>query len=590
MSPAPDAVSSAVTLLAEAARLFAVAGTDALAAGTAGPAVDLLTRACELLAYVDDPDTNAGALASLLQALVEAGQAELADALTTRVDELECAGVGSEHLVFLRFLLARADTMACDSARGIARIRDARTLQVLPGRRDIVAALDAVEASLIAEMPGEDAELEAATLARRALAASADSADGDPLVSCQAWEVLGNLALRRDLAGSAACFRQIRVLADQHALPFWRLRGQLGLGMNEWLATGATSRLELVQRSADRAGSLAIACSAEIPLIMDQIFRARYREASPLIQQCQARASAAGLGGAIRWLDLAESVLAAHQCRRPDMEAALLRFRQHSGEGSRMAPFVPSLSTAVCALLEENRERALSELVCAGLSNYATGEGLLHLVADVANEGRQETRSSASGPLFWDQPFLLFRKAILLARQGSQATALAALARAEQLAEPYPLVHYLGLRLVAEAAQQDRWGSPTVWLRQVEDYFHQHPARAVASACQSLLRGAGAQVPQRRQNVDLIPPELRVLGVTVREYEVLGVLMNHRSNRDIAAELLISLRTVEKHVSGLLMKTGQPNRAALIRFAAGLRQGMGSPSLRRPTWPDQLSA
>jgi DNA-binding CsgD family transcriptional regulator len=563
-------MSRALSLLTEAGREFAAAGTEALCAGTASPAVELLTRACDLLAYVDDPDENARAVASLLRALAEAGQADQADAMTARVDELECAGAEPEHLVFLRLQLARADATAGESARGIARIRDARTLQVPAGRQDIGAALDAVEASLIAGTPGGNADLEATALARRALAALTDASD--PHISCQAWEVLGILARRRDLAESTACFRQIRVLANRHGLPFWRLRGQLALGVDEWLATGATSRLELVRRSADRAGAIAVSCGAEVPVILDLIFRGRYREASPLIQQSQARASAAGLSGALRWLALARSALAAHQCGRPEMEAALVRFRQLGGEASRLAPLA-SLSRAVCALLEEDSERARRDLARAGPCSYAPGEGLRRLLEAIADEGRQETWATASGLLFWDQPFLLFRKAVLLGRQGSQTAAVAALARAEQLAEPYPLAHYLGLRLVAEAAQRDRWGSPAVWLRQVEHHFHQHPAGAVAGACRMLLRGAGAQVPQRRRNADLIPRELRVLGVTVREYEVLEVLMNHRSNRDIAAELRISLRTVEKHISGLLMKTGQANRAALIRFATGLHQG-----------------
>jgi DNA-binding CsgD family transcriptional regulator len=576
----PDAVLRAVSLLTEAGCLFASAGIDALSAGTASPAVELLTRACDLLTYVDDADANARALGSLLQALAEAGQARRADALTGRVDELECAGAKPEHLVFLRLQLARADAIAGEAARGIARIRDARTLQVPPAHEDFGAALDAVEASLLAEMPGENAQFEASTLARRALSALTDASD--PRISCQAWEVLGILAWRSDLAGSIACFQQIRVLANGYGLPFWQLRAQVALGVNEWLTTGATTRLELVRRSADRAGVLDVACRAEIPLAFDLIFSGRYGEASPLIQQCQARASAAGLSDALRWLALAQSVLAAHQCKRPDMEAALLRFRQHGGEASWLAPFASSLSTAVCALLEEDREGAIRDLLCTGPSSYATGEGLRDLLEAVAGARRPEAGSTASegtagGPLFWNQPFLLFQQAVLLGRQGREAAALAVLAQAEHLAEPYPLVRYLGLRLVAEAAEQDHWGAPAVWLRQVEHYFHQHPARAVANACRSLLRRAGAQVPQRRQNIDLMPRELRDLGVTVREYEVLGVLMNHRSNRDIALELLISLRTVEKHVSGLLLKTGQPNRAALIRFAAGLHQGTGAP-------------
>jgi DNA-binding NarL/FixJ family response regulator len=39
------------------------------------------------------------------------------------------------------------------------------------------------------------------------------------------------------------------------------------------------------------------------------------------------------------------------------------------------------------------------------------------------------------------------------------------------------------------------------------------------------------------------------------------------SNKDIAARLYLSPRTVEKHVASLLLKTGTADRAALGRLA-----------------------
>jgi DNA-binding NarL/FixJ family response regulator len=61
-----------------------------------------------------------------------------------------------------------------------------------------------------------------------------------------------------------------------------------------------------------------------------------------------------------------------------------------------------------------------------------------------------------------------------------------------------------------------------------------------------------------------------VAGVTVREYEVLRLLVERLGNREIAEQLSLSLRTVEKHVSSLIAKTGQPNRVALSKFGAGM--------------------
>ncbi|HLI01913.1 MAG TPA: LuxR C-terminal-related transcriptional regulator [Acidimicrobiales bacterium] len=55
--------------------------------------------------------------------------------------------------------------------------------------------------------------------------------------------------------------------------------------------------------------------------------------------------------------------------------------------------------------------------------------------------------------------------------------------------------------------------------------------------------------------------------VSVREAEVLDALGRNRTNAEIAAELFISVRTVESHVSSLLRKLDAPNRQALARRA-----------------------
>jgi DNA-binding NarL/FixJ family response regulator len=55
--------------------------------------------------------------------------------------------------------------------------------------------------------------------------------------------------------------------------------------------------------------------------------------------------------------------------------------------------------------------------------------------------------------------------------------------------------------------------------------------------------------------------------VTGRELEVLGLLGERLSNREIAQRLYLSPRTVEKHVERLLHKTGAGARSDLGRLA-----------------------
>lgn len=91
---------------------------------------------------------------------------------------------------------------------------------------------------------------------------------------------------------------------------------------------------------------------------------------------------------------------------------------------------------------------------------------------------------------------------------------------------------------------------------------------AVAGACRAVLRETGFRVTQRRSGVRDVPDGLRLAGVTAREYEVLRLLGARLTNNEIATHLHVSRRTVEKHVSSLLAKTGLPNRLAMIKLAA----------------------
>jgi DNA-binding NarL/FixJ family response regulator len=52
-----------------------------------------------------------------------------------------------------------------------------------------------------------------------------------------------------------------------------------------------------------------------------------------------------------------------------------------------------------------------------------------------------------------------------------------------------------------------------------------------------------------------------------REVEIIELITAGLTNEQIAAQLAISKRTVDNHISNVLKKTGVDNRVALVRWA-----------------------
>jgi DNA-binding NarL/FixJ family response regulator len=57
-------------------------------------------------------------------------------------------------------------------------------------------------------------------------------------------------------------------------------------------------------------------------------------------------------------------------------------------------------------------------------------------------------------------------------------------------------------------------------------------------------------------------------GLTAREREVAALVARGRSNREIAAALVLGERTIETHVSNILAKLGVNSRQAIAAWAA----------------------
>jgi predicted ATPase/DNA-binding CsgD family transcriptional regulator len=85
--------------------------------------------------------------------------------------------------------------------------------------------------------------------------------------------------------------------------------------------------------------------------------------------------------------------------------------------------------------------------------------------------------------------------------------------------------------------------------------------QAVTCAQDAVHKAAAAQAA--RQKLDMLTP---------REREVAALIVQGKSNGEIAAELVVSKRTVEKHVANILSKLWFTNRAQIVRW--GIETGL----------------
>ncbi len=162
---------------------------------------------------------------------------------------------------------------------------------------------------------------------------------------------------------------------------------------------------------------------------------------------------------------------------------------------------------------------------------------------------------------------MYYAEAVLFGRAGDRAAAAAAVAAGDAAMAYAHFFRHLGRRWLAEAAIADGWGDPATWLREALVDFEDRRQDRLASAARSLMTKAGAPVPRRRED-STVPSALRQLGVTDREYEVLGLLAGGLANKEIAERLYLSPRTVERHIANVTVKVGFRTRSELVAFAA----------------------
>jgi DNA-binding CsgD family transcriptional regulator len=156
-------------------------------------------------------------------------------------------------------------------------------------------------------------------------------------------------------------------------------------------------------------------------------------------------------------------------------------------------------------------------------------------------------------------------RAIVAGRTEHRQQATELFVAADERLARIPWFQALYRRYAAEAAIQDEWGQPREWLLEATKFFHRYGNPPLARACRSLLRLTGTSPPRRHAAPSV--PRFPGGELTSREADVLALVAQGLTNRQVAARLYLSARTVEKHVERILAKTGLANRTALATFA-----------------------
>jgi DNA-binding CsgD family transcriptional regulator len=399
-------------------------------------------------------------------------------------------------------------------------------------------------------------------------------------------EILGRAARVRDIAEGAAWFEEELAEAERIGDLRWQARAQHELGTIDLFDNLRVDRLQAARRLAVENGDPHTIAHADFHLAEALISRGETLMGRIVAER--AADLAARIGSPVlpwAWLSAARSH--AYDRDDPSLEASVGRARECAGaERHAIEVGVSGRVYALRSLFGADTVAALRHLddAVAGLTDVPGHHfphwGLWALLRAstgqlVPGDVDLVSRSAGAGTRFNQA---LVTAAIAIEKGADRRTQVATteFARAEQILRGYQhadwMVH-LTRWIALPCAARDGWGEHTTWAQEGVRWFAAHQHEPLASACRQFLREIGAMVPRRGRGHSQVPPQLLEMGISSREVDVLGLIAMRLANNEIADRLVLSPRTVERHVSSLLAKTGTRDRGQLAQLAEELQLG-----------------
>ncbi|HEY6277254.1 MAG TPA: AAA family ATPase [Streptosporangiaceae bacterium] len=558
-----------------AAKFLLEAGGAAFAAGDFGSAVQLLQEAVASAGSIEALRITVDS--RLAQVLLHAGQPAEAARIAARTVAV-ADGSDPQAATAMRLVLARAAVMTAAWEEAHSQLTSVRHAQ--PADAAVTAEVAVIEAQIALGDSRVGSRAGAEHLAAKATALATGA--GRPDLACEALETLASCARLRDLDAAAAAFTRALDVAADASLRVHRLRILNELGTVEMLRDARGDRLEQARAEALLTGAVGLAVGIGANIAALYAMTARFEDAIEVASEVEQTAERLGITPLRAAALLMQGFVYAHQGRTRDMERCLTAAESAAPDDPDLHAGAWAIGRGLNALLAEDRPGARQAFARARqeapdqhariLNPYDGPELLLRSIAGEADQ--QETDAALASIVNaarW--PALWFGAAQAAARgaAGDATGASAALGLALEAGSRYPVFSALVRRLIAEAAIRDQWGEPEGLLLSADAMFTQLRLGRASAACRALLKSAGRPAPRRRAADASLPTSVVAAGITVREAEVLELLADRLSNREIADLLFISPRTAEKHVASLMAKLDVQDRNALASLARTMR-------------------
>lgn len=412
-------------------------------------------------------------------------------------------------------------------------------------------------------------------------AVSAALAAGRPEVACEALEVLGRHTRFTDPATSTASFQRAVSVAAQAGLGIWHLRALHELAVNEAFLSWRPQRLSQVREQAQAQGAMLTLAVVDLHEAGTLLIGGEVEPGLDIARRCADACRRYRLG----MLPIALIHVAAGQAlrgRQAEAEAAVGEALDLAGTerdiSSQAEAWVHGNLALVSGDLDEWRrrlDRGMEIIAGAADTIPSPWRGQWALAAAVAGDpGPAATlRASHAATVGLNVAALTLADAVTAAREGNLDAAVRAFETGDQLlaGDRCGLPRHVARLLIAPSASSDGWGDAEGWLRDALTWFEDNDYGGLAALTRRTLRAVGVPVPRRGRGESAVPTVLRSQGVTSREMDVLLLVEQRLSNREIADTLHLSVRTVEKHVASLLAKTGVSGRRELSS-GTGLRR------------------